>query len=218
MCRVNSCDRDGHRETGWGLKRQQLHHSTRNRTALRCDRDLTCECASFYRDLNCDILFSRPYLEANKRELLADYALPVAVLVMTFVGSYLFREVKRESTPPPLPSALRRDLLTGDSNVTGSERCQMNFRRHLLVSSCIAMMASSQSRVGGQWLSQKSLDSVVLVFRCRWKFHIVFRKFTNPIKDNVISSSFWDSMTGCFTAAGCGVNRAITFLIRVSGK
>ncbi|XP_043218670.1 sodium bicarbonate transporter-like protein 11 [Amphibalanus amphitrite] len=35
-----------------------------------------------------------PYLEAGKRELLADYALPVAVLVMTFVGSYLFRDVK----------------------------------------------------------------------------------------------------------------------------
>ncbi|XP_037071841.1 sodium bicarbonate transporter-like protein 11 [Pollicipes pollicipes] len=35
-----------------------------------------------------------PYLEANKREMLADYALPVAVLVMTFIGSFLFKEVK----------------------------------------------------------------------------------------------------------------------------
>jgi len=38
-----------------------------------------------------------PYLEANKREMLADYALPVAVIVMTFIGSFLFKEV--EMTP-----------------------------------------------------------------------------------------------------------------------
>nr|XP_022313416.1 sodium bicarbonate transporter-like protein 11 isoform X2 [Crassostrea virginica] len=34
-----------------------------------------------------------PFLNAGKREMLADYALPVAVLVMSFFGSYVFREV-----------------------------------------------------------------------------------------------------------------------------
>ncbi|XP_043238012.1 sodium bicarbonate transporter-like protein 11 isoform X2 [Amphibalanus amphitrite] len=34
-----------------------------------------------------------PYLEASKRELLADYSLPIAVLVMSFVGSFLFADV-----------------------------------------------------------------------------------------------------------------------------
>jgi len=38
----------------------------------------------------------RPFLNASKRELLADCALPVAVLLMSFFGSYLFRDVKRE--------------------------------------------------------------------------------------------------------------------------
>ncbi|XP_041475181.1 sodium bicarbonate transporter-like protein 11 isoform X2 [Lytechinus variegatus] len=32
-----------------------------------------------------------PFLDASKREALADYALPVAVLIMSFVGSYVFR-------------------------------------------------------------------------------------------------------------------------------
>lgn len=39
----------------------------------------------------------RPYLNANKREVLADYALPVAVIVLSFIGSYVFRDVKRKS-------------------------------------------------------------------------------------------------------------------------
>lgn len=36
----------------------------------------------------------RPYLNAGKRELLADYSLPVAVVIMSFFGSYIFRDVK----------------------------------------------------------------------------------------------------------------------------
>lgn len=35
-----------------------------------------------------------PFLTAGKREVLADYALPAAVLIMSFFGSYVFREVK----------------------------------------------------------------------------------------------------------------------------
>lgn len=34
-----------------------------------------------------------PYLQASKRELLADYAMPVAVITFSFIGSYLFKEV-----------------------------------------------------------------------------------------------------------------------------
>ncbi|XP_046650658.1 LOW QUALITY PROTEIN: solute carrier family 4 member 11-like [Daphnia pulicaria] len=37
-----------------------------------------------------------PFLSAGKREILADYALPIAVVTMSFVGSFFFREVKAE--------------------------------------------------------------------------------------------------------------------------
>jgi len=37
-------------------------------------------------------------LNAGKRELLADCALPVAVLTMSFFGSYVFRDVQRKLT------------------------------------------------------------------------------------------------------------------------
>ncbi|KAI1280565.1 Sodium bicarbonate transporter-like protein 11 [Halotydeus destructor] len=34
-----------------------------------------------------------PYLQASKRELLADYAMPVAVILLSFIGSYMFRDI-----------------------------------------------------------------------------------------------------------------------------
>ncbi|GAB6028763.1 hypothetical protein CHUAL_004579 [Chamberlinius hualienensis] len=37
-----------------------------------------------------------PYLQASKREALADYSLPVAVIVLTFIGSYVFGSVELE--------------------------------------------------------------------------------------------------------------------------
>lgn len=37
-----------------------------------------------------------PYLNASKREALADYALPVAVIVLSFIGSYIFRDIDLE--------------------------------------------------------------------------------------------------------------------------
>ncbi|XP_071799371.1 solute carrier family 4 member 11-like isoform X4 [Asterias amurensis] len=40
-----------------------------------------------------------PFLDASKREVLADYALPVSVVVMSFVGSYLFRDIQLEMFP-----------------------------------------------------------------------------------------------------------------------
>ncbi|XP_052274029.1 solute carrier family 4 member 11-like [Dreissena polymorpha] len=38
-----------------------------------------------------------PFLTAGKREMLADYALPAAVLIMSLFGSYVFRNVKLQS-------------------------------------------------------------------------------------------------------------------------
>lgn len=38
----------------------------------------------------------RPYLAAAKRELLADYALPLAVIAMSFVGSFVFDDIYGE--------------------------------------------------------------------------------------------------------------------------
>ena len=40
--------------------------------------------------------FIRRFLSATKREILADYALPIAVLALSFVGSYLFQDIPRE--------------------------------------------------------------------------------------------------------------------------
>ncbi|XP_070563551.1 solute carrier family 4 member 11-like isoform X2 [Ptychodera flava] len=35
-----------------------------------------------------------PFLDANKREMLADYALPVAVITMSFIGSFIFKSIQ----------------------------------------------------------------------------------------------------------------------------
>ncbi|XP_022252508.1 sodium bicarbonate transporter-like protein 11 [Limulus polyphemus] len=37
-----------------------------------------------------------PYLQASKREMLADYALPVAVISLSFVGSFVFQDIQTE--------------------------------------------------------------------------------------------------------------------------
>ena len=39
------------------------------------------------------MIFYRPYLQASKREILADYALPCAVLLLSFVGSFVFKDI-----------------------------------------------------------------------------------------------------------------------------
>ncbi|XP_022324265.2 solute carrier family 4 member 11-like isoform X2 [Crassostrea virginica] len=49
-----------------------------------------------------------PYLNAGKRELLADYSLPVAVVIMSFFGSYIFRDVQLEASF--IPSELSLDV------------------------------------------------------------------------------------------------------------
>ena len=43
-------------------------------------------------------LCSRPYLNASKRELLADYALPVSVIFMSIIGALLFKDVQCKYT------------------------------------------------------------------------------------------------------------------------
>ena len=40
------------------------------------------------------LLFFSPFLDAGKREALADYALVVAVLAMSFVASFFVRDIK----------------------------------------------------------------------------------------------------------------------------
>lgn len=35
-----------------------------------------------------------PYLQASKREALADYSLPMAVITVSFIGSYFFGDVE----------------------------------------------------------------------------------------------------------------------------
>jgi len=37
-----------------------------------------------------------PYLTSAKRELLADYALPVSVIIMSLIGSLLFNQINRK--------------------------------------------------------------------------------------------------------------------------
>ena len=40
------------------------------------------------------LLFFSPFLDAGKREALADYALVVAVLAMSFIASFFVRDIK----------------------------------------------------------------------------------------------------------------------------
>lgn len=42
---------------------------------------------------NCN---KKSHLQVSKREILADYALPVAVISMSFLGSFIFRDVETE--------------------------------------------------------------------------------------------------------------------------
>lgn len=48
-------------------------------------------------DINLQFLFDfRPYLNAGKRELLADYSLPVSVIIMSVFGALAFKDVTSE--------------------------------------------------------------------------------------------------------------------------
>ena len=47
-------------------------------------------------DDTLNVVLSSPYLNASKREILADYALPASVIIMAFFGSFIFRDVKCE--------------------------------------------------------------------------------------------------------------------------
>ena len=42
---------------------------------------------------NCIYIYFSPYLNAGKRELLADYALPVTVIIMSVFGAIACKDV-----------------------------------------------------------------------------------------------------------------------------
>merc|ERR1739838_812759 len=72
-----------------------------------------------------------PYLSAGKREVLADYALPISVVVFSFVGSYLFREVSSEP-------------FQYDSSKTMATKCPRPSKTYLNFLGCkLAVSASS---------------------------------------------------------------------------
>ena len=48
--------------------------------------------------LHGTLALCRPYLSTALREMFASYALPVAAIFMSFIGSYLFKKIKRERT------------------------------------------------------------------------------------------------------------------------
>jgi len=82
----------------------------------------------------CDcVTVCRPFLNASKRELLADCALPVSVLIMSFFGSYVFRDVKCTSislslslslslSSPPLYSRACTGLISTSSRLKTDEK------------------------------------------------------------------------------------------------
>ncbi|XP_074642567.1 solute carrier family 4 member 11-like isoform X2 [Tubulanus polymorphus] len=54
-------------------------------------------CGTFWLGVTLYNFTKTPFLNANKREVLADYSLPVAVLAMSFLGSYIFRDIQLDS-------------------------------------------------------------------------------------------------------------------------
>ena len=56
-------------------------------------------------------IFFSPFLSASKREVVADYALPVAVLTMSFIGSYVFSDISRKYSTTKLTSQIPPDQL-----------------------------------------------------------------------------------------------------------
>ncbi|CAG0899129.1 unnamed protein product, partial [Cyprideis torosa] len=63
-----------------------------------------------------------PYLQASKREALADYALPVAVLLLSFVGSYIFISVPWPVSPPFVPQGKKEVVSLSSFVASSSER------------------------------------------------------------------------------------------------
>jgi len=79
-------------------------NSSREKREARIDEDLPCQREVFFLNLILMLgtvwfgvsLFNfikTPYLSPRKRELLSDYALPVAVIIFSLIGSSLFSEV-----------------------------------------------------------------------------------------------------------------------------
>ena len=113
-------------------------------SALSSNRQRSCRCI-IKRVINNDVgwrvneercndilmVCVRPFLNASKRELLADCALPVSVLIMSFFGSYVFRDVKRKltlrinrhPTPVRIPVVLNITISAYTYDLPTSIRC-----------------------------------------------------------------------------------------------
>jgi len=89
------------------ILKRRWRNNCRNYCITFCSATMTSKCtdgllrvvgtkSALYDCVSLSLLLScSPFLNASKRELLADCALPVAVLLMSFFGSYVFRDVKR---------------------------------------------------------------------------------------------------------------------------
>lgn len=76
-------------------------HRLDRRLPIQFQQNVNWLVQQYYPDASVRVLtgfhwFNRPYLQAGKREALADYSLPVAVITLSFVGSYLFQDVTVE--------------------------------------------------------------------------------------------------------------------------
>ncbi|KAE9549630.1 hypothetical protein FO519_007152 [Halicephalobus sp. NKZ332] len=73
-----------------------------NYDLLSCDRSVgllfvLLLCGTLWISLTLYNFRTTPFLTKIKREILADYSLPIGVIVMSFVGSYCFRDVPKET-------------------------------------------------------------------------------------------------------------------------
>ena len=64
-----------------------------------CPRDMAEMCVhnalkTFKQYLRVFFCYFRPFLNTSRREILADYALPIAIVVMSFFGSFIFQDIK----------------------------------------------------------------------------------------------------------------------------
>uniref|UniRef100_A0A914QF56 Bicarbonate transporter-like transmembrane domain-containing protein n=1 Tax=Panagrolaimus davidi TaxID=227884 RepID=A0A914QF56_9BILA len=69
---------------------------------LACDRSvgllfIILLCGTLWISLTLYNFRTTPFLTKTKREILADYALPIGVIFMSFVGSFLFKDVPKET-------------------------------------------------------------------------------------------------------------------------
>ncbi|GIY34038.1 sodium bicarbonate transporter-like protein 11 [Caerostris extrusa] len=74
----------------WYDMQNKINEQTRIKGGIYTTADYNTLFCFYPETYNCELW---PYLQASKREILADYALPVAVISMSFLGSFVFRDV-----------------------------------------------------------------------------------------------------------------------------